>query len=69
MEKEIKKVYKLSDQALKNKREYTKRRNKEFNKVFTFQLNVERDKKVIEFLKSKKNRNKYIKDLIRSQIA
>lgn len=64
-----KKVYKLSEQALNNKRKYTREWQKENNKVITFQLNINKDKDILDLLHSKKNKNEFIKSLLRKEIA
>lgn len=68
-EKTPKKVYKLSEHALANKRKYTKEWQKKHNKVFVFQLNIEKDKKIIDLLKSQKNKNDFIKKLLKKEIV
>ena len=65
---EEKKIYKLSEKALTNKRNYTKKWQKEHNKVFTFQLNVEKDRDIINYLSAQKNRNKFIKEVLKEAI-
>lgn len=69
MKDEAKKTYKLSETALVNKRRYTKEWQKKHNKTICIQMSDVNDQDIIDFLKTIKNRNKYLKDLLRSQIA